>query len=179
MNSQIVMAEIRAFMNAAWDGDVKGVDAFLDKYPEAMEITRGEPIGWTALMWAARGGSKDSIGRLLERGAKIEARDADGMTPLMLAAAQGNISAAQLLLDKGADVLAVDKEGRTAVDCARAEKREITALMLDDAVAAKRQALAEAEQAVTQKISEAERDLQDKMRATARTGKFRIRRAQP
>ncbi|MEZ0224855.1 MAG: ankyrin repeat domain-containing protein [Alphaproteobacteria bacterium] len=173
------LPEIQQFMNSAWDGDVEALDAFLDKYPDAIEITKGEPIGWTALMWAARSGNKDSIELLLGRGAKIEARDGDGMTPLMLAGHAGNISAVQQLLDRGADPLAVDTKGRTAAGCARAEMKEVTAMILDDAIAAKQQALAEAAQVVAKQVSDAERELQDRMRAVARSGKFRIRGAQP
>jgi ankyrin repeat protein len=179
VNSAIVLKEIEQFMNAAWDGDVKGLGTFLDKYPDAVEITKGEPVGWTALMWAARGGSKDSIDLLLDRGAKIEALDAEGMTPLMLAGHAGSISAVQVLLDRGADPLAVDNKGRTAADCAREEKREITATMLEDAIAAKRQMLADAAQTAAKQVLNAEQDLQDRMRAVARSGKFRIRSALP
>ena len=73
----------------------------------------------------------------------------------------------------------MDNKGRTAAGCAREEKREVTAMMLDDAIDAKRQALAEAAQVVAKQVLDAEREIQDRMRAVARSGKFRIRGAQP
>ncbi|TAL40052.1 MAG: ankyrin repeat domain-containing protein [Alphaproteobacteria bacterium] len=179
MNSAMVFEEIKNFMNAAWDGDVDGIHAFLDKYPGATEITKGEPAGWTALMWSARNGKMDSIKALLERGAKVDARDGDGQTPLMMAAHRGYISVVGLLIEKGADVGATDGKGRTAADIARAENQRLTTGILEKAAAEKRQQQTEAERAAAERISDAEKDLQDRMRQVARTGKFRIRGAQP
>lgn len=174
--------EIEKFMNDAWDGDVDDINAFLDKYPDATEITKGEPIGWTALMWSARNGKTESISVLVGRGAKVDARDGEGQTPLMMAAHRGYMSVVGLLIEKGADILAVDGKGRTAADIAREEKQRLTAGILEKAEAETRQKLqkqAEAEQAAAQRLAEAEKVLQDRMRAVARTGKFRIRGAQP
>lgn len=171
--------EIKKFMDDAWDGEVEGISAFLDKYPEATEITKGEPIGWTALMWSARSGKMDSINALLARGAKVDAHDGDGQTPLMMAAHRGYMSVVGLLIEKGADVLATDGKGRTAADIAREEKQRLTTEMLEKAAGEKRRKQSEAEQAAAKRVQDAEKDLQDRMRAVARSGKFRIRGTQP
>ena len=171
--------EIKNFINAAWDGDVAGMNAFLDKYPDAQEITKGEPIGYTALMWAAQSNKPVSIALLLDRGAKIDARDKEGETPLMLAANRGHIEAVDVLLRRGADVLATDNQGRTASDIAQKQEKTQTAVMLDGAVAARRKAVEDAECAAREALERAENSFQDRMRAVARSGRFRLRGSTP
>ncbi len=62
---------------------------------------------------------------LVEKGADVNARDADGSTPLADAAALGQLANVKALLAKGADIEARDNYGNTpllaaACDCARA-----------------------------------------------------------
>lgn len=69
----------------------------------------------TALFYAASQGDEVLVGRLLNLGAKADARDESGATPLLAAVRNPATrwSTVKLLLDKGADVNAADKAGRT------------------------------------------------------------------
>jgi ankyrin repeat protein len=77
-------------------------------------------------MWACDGGHAESVGILLEAGAKVGARDAEGRTALMWVAhgrtaltGTGHPDVVQKLLAAGADVNAKDKAGRSALTWAR------------------------------------------------------------
>src|SRR5262249_6424046 len=68
-------------------------------------------------------GDRSIVALLLDKGADIEARDADGMTPLLLAAG-GAVHApalVRLLLRRGADLGARTPDGRNARDIAAAK----------------------------------------------------------
>jgi ankyrin repeat domain-containing protein 50 len=54
-------------------------------------------------------------GRLLEKGADVEAKDEDGWTALIKAAEGGYEAVVRLLLEKGVGVEAKDNHGRTAL----------------------------------------------------------------
>ncbi len=167
--------DIKHFMNAAWDGDMPGLDAFIQKYPGALEVTKGEPMAYTALMWAARSGQTESIETLLAHGAKIEARDMHGQTPLIIAAARGNMSATETLIKRGADIFATDEKGRNAADSARAAGMALTAALLDEAIRTRAEAQAahvRAEQAALDLSAE---NFREHMRANARSAKFRLK----
>jgi ankyrin repeat protein len=69
-------------------------------------------IGGTALMWAARGGTRgtETVKLLLNSGADVNAQDETGSTALMWAAVRGHLETTQFFLDiraglnaKGAD----------------------------------------------------------------------------
>ena len=68
-----------------------------------------------ALGNAAKHGWDKFVTSLIERGADLEAPDADGMTPLMLAVHNRHLGCARLLIDAGADVNAKDPGGDTAL----------------------------------------------------------------
>ncbi|KAJ2979724.1 hypothetical protein NQ176_g3080 [Zarea fungicola] len=70
---------------------------------------------------------------LLDKGAKIEARDELYQTPLMLAASNGNYVVVRLLVDKGAEVNARDRFGQTPLYCAAASGDETVVQILLDA----------------------------------------------
>ena len=67
----------------------------------------------TPLLYAARDGRIESAKLLLERGAAIDAADANGITPLLTAIANNHPAMALLLIERGANVRAVDWYGRT------------------------------------------------------------------
>ena len=70
--------------------------------------------GRTPLMLAAFRGDAAGVLNLLERGADVNARDADGDTALMFAAFRGHGLAVALLLQYGANVYARARNGWTA-----------------------------------------------------------------
>jgi quinoprotein dehydrogenase-associated probable ABC transporter substrate-binding protein len=63
--------------------------------------------------------STDIATALIERGADVNAVNAEGVSALMIAAARGNIPMIGLLLEAGADPNLKSKAGKTAIDIAR------------------------------------------------------------
>jgi uncharacterized protein len=79
-------------------------------------------------MWAAghadnapEAESLRSVSLLLERGAKVNARDDRGRTPLMIAAGLNHTEIARALIAAGADVSLRDRAGKSAADLAATE----------------------------------------------------------
>jgi len=64
----------------------------------------GEEDGWTCLLIAAFNGHLDICRLLIDKGAKVEAKDMNGCTPLLCAAIEGHVEIVRLLCDRGADV---------------------------------------------------------------------------
>jgi ankyrin repeat protein len=77
-----------------------------------MHFPRG---GFTALLFAARGGFTECAKILLEHGADIKAADPDGTSALVLAIINGHFDTAAFLLDRKADPNAADSYGRAAL----------------------------------------------------------------
>ena len=87
--------------------------------------------GWTALMFAARGGHEAVAKLLLEHGADVNAAaNSDGWTALMVATRLGHEAVAKLLLEKGADVNAVRNDGVAALMLAAAGGHEAVGQLL-------------------------------------------------
>ena len=69
--------------------------------------------GTTALHWAVRSSSLDTVKLLLGAGADVNAGNRYGVTPLFLASENGNADILEALLKAGADANAVYSEGQT------------------------------------------------------------------
>src|SRR5581483_11433779 len=77
-----------------------------------MHFPRG---GFTALLFAARGGFTECAKILLEHGADLKLGDPDGTSALVLAIINGHYDTAAFLIDKGADPNQADDMGRAAL----------------------------------------------------------------
>jgi ankyrin repeat protein len=75
----------------------------------------------TPLHAAVAGKRHELVELLIERGAMVNARDADGWTPLNLAAHEGVVATVELLLAHGADATIPSNDGRTPLDTAEHE----------------------------------------------------------
>lgn len=108
-------------------GDVKELvfiaNTCFEPFDENANVRSRDNLGLTPLHRAAWEGRTESVKKLLERGAPVDARvrsnepvNADwGSTPLELAASQGHDDCVKLLLDAGADVNARDDRGVSAL----------------------------------------------------------------
>jgi ankyrin repeat protein len=89
------------------------------------------PPNVTPLLAASSSSSAEMLRYLLDKGARMDVKDAAGRTPLMNAAGEGGIEVMKLLLAKGADVNAVsDKEAFPKVKNGTIELGSFTALNL-------------------------------------------------
>src|SRR3984885_498967 len=86
----------------------------------------------SSLPKAAANGHVAVVKLLLEKGAKLEAKDErNGLTPLLWAAANGHEAVVKLLLEKGAELEAKDKDnGQTPLFYAAANGREAVVKLL-------------------------------------------------
>ncbi|HEX5045737.1 MAG TPA: ankyrin repeat domain-containing protein [Gammaproteobacteria bacterium] len=117
-----------ALLDAAQRGDRIAVARLLDTGADV----KANVDGVTALHWAARAESLDTVKLLLKSGADPRAADMFGVTPLYLAAENGSAPVIAALLDAGADPNTVAPTGRTALMTAvRNGKLDAIALLLD------------------------------------------------
>jgi len=70
---------------------------------------------WTALMYAARQGSREAADALIEAGANPNDADPDGTTPLLTAIDNGHFDTAAMLVEKGANPNQADSAGEAAL----------------------------------------------------------------
>ncbi len=82
------------------------------------------------LVTAIRDADVQAVRKLIEKGADVNARDAEGNTPLILASFYASPECVALLLEKGADANAANKAGVTALVRA-ATNYEKTRLLVD------------------------------------------------
>lgn len=82
---------------------------------KAQSVPQGTAAPAPAFFAAALEGRLDTVGRMVEGGVDVNARDAEGHTALMLAAFNGHVDVLRYLLDAGAGVGLKDRVGRTAL----------------------------------------------------------------
>lgn len=136
-------SDSRAFLKAAYDGDVQKLELILSQGTKVNEKVEGitalivaaqrghvqiveallknnananikSPEGHTALTYAAENSHDGIVGALIRNGAKVNLNN-KGWTPLMSAARFGRLRNAELLLENGADVKMTLNNGLTAL----------------------------------------------------------------
>jgi ankyrin repeat protein len=109
-------AEIDDFTSAALIGNIGGVTAFLDKYPNSIDARDSSAFNEPALIRAANRPHKKVVELLLEKGAAVDAGDRYNKSALQYAAECGDEDMVELFLKSGAFI---DKqagtEGETAL----------------------------------------------------------------
>ena len=112
--------------DAAYDGDLAGVQAELDK---GADVNAKNESGVTPLLWAAWKGHKEVAELLIANGADVNSKNDRGMTPLHQAALGGHKEIAELLLANGAGVNAIivsaPFQGKTPLDWANGETADL------------------------------------------------------
>lgn len=73
-----------------------------------------------ALLLATRAGSTETVGKMLDRGAHVDARNPDNLSALMIAASLGHSDTAIVLLKKGANPALINQPGESAAYLAEA-----------------------------------------------------------
>ena len=79
------------------------------------DVNARTPIGWTALIYAAKKGRTEIARMLIGFGADVNARTDEGCTALIAAAREGRTEIVRMLIGRGADVNARDDDGCTAL----------------------------------------------------------------
>jgi uncharacterized protein len=100
-------------------GDGNGAGGANRPNPAAMRAARNGPAGngangYSAVMFAARGGDLETVRALLDAGANVNDAGRDGLSPLLLATHRGFAKLAMFLLDRGASAK-YDGAGYTAL----------------------------------------------------------------
>lgn len=101
--------------------------------PEVLNVNGADKDGMTPLMNAALAGQEGTVVSLLEKGAKVNAKNIYGRTALMLAGQGGYVGIVQGLLDHGADPRIKGKRGETAIALAGLNNHEEVVRLLRDA----------------------------------------------
>jgi ankyrin repeat protein len=84
----------------------------------------------TELFNAVVKGTHEEVGRLIDKGANVNARDStSGHTPLMIAAMLNHQNVVKILIDKGANINKKDHYGNTVGDLAINSRGEIRKLL--------------------------------------------------
>lgn len=115
-----------ALMFSALHGQVDAVARLIELGAEV-----NQP-GWSALHYAATGGSLPVVRLLLEHHAYIDAESPNRTTPLMMAARHGHELVTRYLVEQGADPSARNDSGLTAADYAHGKRNAALAEWLVD-----------------------------------------------
>jgi len=122
------------FFRAALDGDFDRCEALLSDERIAAAIVSAEDVwGCTALHIAASREGAKSFGltsALLQKGAKVDARDTVDETPLLSAARTGNVEVCNLLLAYGAGIDSTNMQEQSALFIAALEGQQETCKFL-------------------------------------------------
>jgi ankyrin repeat protein len=122
-------AAIIPFALKICDPDSKSYSAWFRIYWQTTGMAT--TADFTDLMIASYYGHHVVVKLLLEKGAKIEAKDSqDGRTPLLWAAEEGHEAVVKLLIENGANVDAKDVKGRTSLSYVAEEGHEATVKLL-------------------------------------------------
>jgi TonB family protein len=116
-------------------GRAEAVRTLLDE--GAQDVDSADATGWTALMYAVKGGHDEIVEMLLAAGAAVHARNDSQETALHLAARHGRTDAAQSLLRAGADIELRDSEERTPLYRAVERRRAAIIEMLQQVAQAR------------------------------------------
>jgi ankyrin repeat protein len=116
-------------MYAAWKGDTARARWLLARTATAAQLELVDARGWTALAWAAHGGSTATTALLVSAGANVTATFKGGvflrgseMTPLSLAARAGHAGVVRVCIGAGGVAqAALDAALAHAVDCGRVD----------------------------------------------------------
>lgn len=81
--------------------------------PLPVDVDYRDAYGWTALMYALKGGHDDIIKLLVDAGANVRLKNNDEESALHIAAKYGRTASTELLLEAGADITTYDATGRT------------------------------------------------------------------
>jgi len=115
--------------NAIERGDIAEVERLLDRCPHA--IWADEVMGISSLTGAALHDQTDVMALFLERGARVNVRDALKRIALHYTAEFGSVESARLLLDHGSEVNVTDMLGWTPLlGAVRSGNQEMIALLL-------------------------------------------------
>ena len=126
------------YLSAAYK-EYEGLDHLTRVYMMLRAAEPGQPIiqipvfgRSTSLHLAAKGGHKQTVMLLLDRGAQLNMTDYTGRTPLHWAADRGHKDVVEVLLNTGADISAVTNGWYTPLHyAARKGHNDIVLLLLD------------------------------------------------
>ncbi|MGE0207198.1 MAG: ankyrin repeat domain-containing protein [Candidatus Babeliales bacterium] len=97
-----------------------------------VNIPYDDSDGWTRLLAAASGGTKNEVEFLINHGADVNMPSNFGITPLMEAAVKGKYAVCTVLLEHNADINARDRNGNSALmKIALESQNYFTRIMLD------------------------------------------------